>query len=138
MKDHNRKGEKAELKSSGPTPREPPATGLIVAAEQVAMLVGADSEAATHIRSHTIKAINSSQTPNPNMTKGEHEAINELKKNCEITIFPADKGRATVLIPTAHYENEMAAIVSNTTAYRQLPGDPTQKHKGILGTFIIH
>jgi hypothetical protein len=45
--------------SFAPTPRDPPATGLIVAAEQAAMLVGSDSKAATHIHSHTIKAINS-------------------------------------------------------------------------------
>jgi hypothetical protein len=121
-----------------PTPRDPPATRFIVGAEQAAMLVGSDSEAATHIRSQTIKDINSYRMLNPNMTKGEQQAIKELKADPGVTIFPADKGRATVLMPTTQYENEMAAIVSDTTTYRQLPGDPTQKHKKPLGSFILH
>jgi hypothetical protein len=75
---------------------------------------------------------------NPNMTKGEQQAIKELKANPGVTIFPADKGCATVLMPTTQYKNTMAAIVSDTTTYRQLPGDPTQKQKKTLGTFILH
>jgi hypothetical protein len=126
------KGARTKGLSFAPTPRDPPATGLIVAAEQAAMLVGSDSKAATHIRSHTIKAINSYRMLNPNMTKGEQQAIKELKANPGMTIFPADKGHATVLMPTTQYENAMAAIVSDTTTYRQLPGDPTLKHKKTL------
>jgi hypothetical protein len=75
---------------------------------------------------------------NFDMTRGERDAIRELKKNPEVTIFPADKGCPTVFMPTTHYEDKMAAIVHDTTTYRQLPGDPTQKHKKTLGTFILH
>jgi hypothetical protein len=102
------------------------------------MLVGTDSEAATHIRSHTINTINTFKPPLHNMTKGEREVIKNIKKNGDITIMPADKGRLTVLIPTDQYENKMAAIVSDTTTYRQLPGDPALKHKKTLGTFILN
>jgi hypothetical protein len=121
-----------------PTPQEPPTTGLIITAEQAAMLAGADSEAAIRIRSHTIKAINTFKQPQQNMTRGEREAIKELKNNPNITIMPADKGHPTVLVPTDQYESKMAAIVSDTSTYRQLPGDPTLKHKNTLGTFILH
>jgi hypothetical protein len=87
-----------------PTPQEPPTKNLIIAAEQAAMLMGGDTEAATHIRSHTINAINNFRTPHPNMTRTKREAIHQLRKNPEVTIIPADKGRMTVLMPTADYE----------------------------------
>jgi hypothetical protein len=110
-----------------PTPREPPTADLIVAAEQAATLLGGGTEAATHIRSHVIGAINTYKPPQPNLTKDEREALKELKKNPEITIMPADKGRATVIVPKVDYKNKMVAIINDTAIYRQLPGDPTTK-----------
>jgi hypothetical protein len=37
-----------------------------------------------------------------------------------------------------HYEDKMEAIVKYTSTYRQLPGDPTKKHKPTLGGFLLH
>jgi hypothetical protein len=110
-----------------PTPREPPAADLIVAAEQAATLLGGGTEAATHLRSHVITAINTYKPPHSNLTKDKREALKELKNNPDITIMPADKGRVTVFVPPMDYKNKMAAILKDTATYRKLTGDPTQK-----------
>jgi hypothetical protein len=88
-----------------PTPRNLPATDLIVASEEAATLLGGDTEAATHITSHTINAIRKFQAPQSNITRGEQESIKELKEDRNITILPADKGCARVLILTTQYKN---------------------------------
>jgi hypothetical protein len=72
-----------------PTPRNPPAADLIVTAEEAAALLGGDTEAAMHIRSNTFNAIKNYQAPQPNLTRGEQKAIQKLKKDCNVTIFPA-------------------------------------------------
>jgi hypothetical protein len=101
-----------------PTPKESVATNLIIAVEQAATFLGADTEAALRIKSHAINVINKYTTPQSNISRTEREAIRELKRDSNVTIFPADKGRATVLIPTAHYHD---ALIQDMTTYTKLP-----------------
>jgi hypothetical protein len=92
----------------------------------------------THIRSHAITAINKYQARNNNTTKEERDAMRELRKNNDITILPAEKGQATVIIPRTEYEDKVTTILNGTSTYKQLPGDPTKKHKKKLGEYILH
>jgi len=50
------------------------------------------------LRAEMIGAICSAKPPRSNVSKGERQAIDELKKLKDIVILPADKGKATVVL----------------------------------------
>ena len=76
------------------------------------------------------------QTPSSNISKGEFVAIQELKGNKDITILPADKGRATVILNTTDYETKMATLLNDPTTYEPLANDPTAPYKRKLINII--
>jgi hypothetical protein len=84
------------------------------------------------------KQVNRKTGKQVNTTKGERDAMRKLQKNKDVTILPADKGQATVLIPRLDYGDKMTEILVDTTTYRKLTGDPTSKHKKKLGYFLLH
>jgi hypothetical protein len=47
-----------------------------------------------------------------------------LKNNTDLTILPADKGNATVILNTADYKQKIISILEDP-AYRRLTRDPT-------------
>ncbi|KAK3788428.1 hypothetical protein RRG08_005383 [Elysia crispata] len=62
------------------------------------------------------------------MTPGLHhtsKALRELRDNDKITIKPADKGGAVVIMGTTDYIGECTRQLDNTTYYRILTSDPT-------------
>jgi hypothetical protein len=117
-----------------PTPRDPPITGILIATEQAATLLGTDTASTTHLR-NGIKNYKPRQT---NTTKEEREAMQNLQKNKDVTILPADKGQATVLMPRSDYEEKMTGILDDGATYKKLPGDPTSKHKKKLENYLLH
>ncbi|GFR92967.1 hypothetical protein ElyMa_004366400 [Elysia marginata] len=78
----------------------------------------------------------------PNLRNGEKQALNELKKNKNITIKPADKGGAVVVLNTSDYIAECTKQLSNITHYQPLSANPSiniikssQRHSNrVLGT----
>ena len=96
---------------------------------------------------HTIEAfitaneINFNQRPNfkpgsNNLTHGEREALNSLKKNKEIIIKPADKGGALVIQNTLDYILEGEKHLSNTNFYQPLDSDPTPEYTEEINQFL--
>jgi hypothetical protein len=67
-----------------------------------------------------------------NITPDETKAIRELRTNKEITIFPADKGRATVIMDTTQYIHKMVPHTSGNPSNLILPTDPAKKYKDFL------
>ncbi|XP_072025382.1 uncharacterized protein [Amphiura filiformis] len=63
------------------------------------------------------------------LEKGEQKALFDLKKDADITILPADKGRATVVLNTNDYEKKMEALLNDTNTYQKLDKDPTATYK---------
>ena len=69
-----------------------------------------------------------SKPPASNISKGEFQALQNLKKDDSITILPADKGGATVL-NTKDYEDKMDLLLSDTNTYEKLNRDHTATYK---------
>ncbi|XP_046398161.1 uncharacterized protein LOC124164967 [Ischnura elegans] len=63
--------------------------------------------------------------PKPNISREERSAIRALRGNEEVTILPADKGNATVILKTEDYRNKIRDILEDQ-AYRKLHRDPTE------------
>ena len=64
--------------------------------------------------------------PFNNMTKDEHQALDQLQKNQLITIKPADKGGGIVILDTDMYRTECLRLLEDTNTYKILESDPTQ------------
>ena len=83
-----------------------------------------------------MKCLKKSKPPSSNISKGEFVAIQELKGNKDITILPADRGRATVILNTTDYETKMATLLNDPTTYEPLAKDPTAPYKRKLINII--
>ena len=72
-----------------------------------------------------IGALCSAKPPRSNVSKGERQAIDELKKLKDIVILPADKGKATVVLDKEEYMSKVKLMLSDTKTYKMLKKDPT-------------
>ncbi|XP_066441337.1 uncharacterized protein [Eleutherodactylus coqui] len=61
----------------------------------------------------------------PNMSKAEWLAINSLSSDDSITIRPADKGGAIIIMDSQYYHQELSTQLSDTLVYEVLTSDPT-------------
>jgi len=71
-----------------------------------------------------MKIINNSSRPRDNLTRAEREALNTLKKITDLTILPADKDNATVILNTADYKQKITSLLEDPS-YRRVARDPT-------------
>ncbi|XP_046554903.1 uncharacterized protein LOC124264206 [Haliotis rubra] len=86
---------------------------------------------------HQITDILAKASPQPpNLTAAEKQAIHHLRNDKEITIAPADKGKATVILNTPDFHSMVNKILHDPTTYRKIKKDPTAKlsrqHKASL------
>ena len=64
--------------------------------------------------------------PKYNLTKEEHKALEELKKDKTRTILTADKGVSIVVIDKEEYTRKADELLSQPS-YKNIPTDPTNK-----------
>ncbi len=107
------------------TPNKVPANDYIIGIESACRLLGASSKAEDRLRADCVKVIKHHKVPKSNVSKAEREALKNLAKDDSITILPADKGRAVVVMNTADYKQKATALLSDTTTYQVLKKDPT-------------
>ncbi|XP_072039404.1 uncharacterized protein [Amphiura filiformis] len=84
---------------------------------------------AQSLRADVVKCLRKSKVPPCNIKKGEQKALFDLQKDENITILPADKGRATVVLNTSDYEDKMESLLNDQTTYQKLAKDPTPAYK---------
>ena len=64
-----------------------------------------------------------------NITKKERKAIEDLRKDENIMILPADEGRTTVVMDKQEYLDKCNSMLQDTKTYKKLKHDPTAKYK---------
>ena len=77
-----------------------------------------------------------SKVPVSNITKDEREAMRELRKDKNIMVLPADKGKATVVIDREDYDKKIKSLLEDTSVYEVLKKDPTQTYKNRMLKFL--
>ena len=104
------------------TPRSIPIEDILAGVEKAvqSLLV----EMAEEARQETMRIIKSSSRPRDNLTRTETAALKTLKKNTNLTILPADKGNATVILNTIDYKQKITSLLEDPS-YRRLARDPT-------------
>jgi hypothetical protein len=65
-----------------------------------------------------VRIIKSSSRPRNKITKAEKEALRTLKNNTDVTILPADKDNATVILNSADYKQMITSLLEEP-AYRE-------------------
>ena len=76
-----------------------------------------------------MKSIKKRKNLKPNLYIEKIKALQELKKDQTISILPADKGRATVVMDRSDYEDKIQNILKDTKTYEPLKKDPTTTFK---------
>ena len=71
-----------------------------------------------------------------NITKAEREAIKNLSKDNSITIKPADKGGAVVILNTSEYVAEAERQLRDTNTYQSMKKDRTNETHVEVNTLI--
>jgi len=97
------------------------------------MLLTAEGE---QLRAQVAGALNQAKPPKSNISKGERQALRTLAKEKSVTIFPADKGKATVIMDTAEYEEKVKEMLSDEKVYEVPKKDPTAVYKRKLGSIL--
>jgi hypothetical protein len=77
------------------------------------------------VRQGTVRIMKSSSKPKDNLTWTNREALQNSKKNTDLTILPADKGNATVILNIADYKQKIISLLEDPS-YRRLARDPTE------------
>ena len=112
------------------TPNRLPVDEFITATEVACRhLKPADADS---LRSDVVKTLKSFRKPPPNISLKERKALESLKKNKDIMILGADKGRATVIMNTKDYKNKIEDLLKDENTYEALKKDPTNIYKSKL------
>lgn len=97
---------------------------IVAAVEDRLRRVHEPAERCTAIRARLISTLKRARLLPSNITPEERHALGELKANKDSVIFPADKGRATVLMECSTYDDKMASLLSDRSKYKVLRRDP--------------
>ena len=110
------------------TPKEIPTVEYITAIEMACRNL-AKGQALCR-RAEAIEEISKERPPpNSNLSKDEWKALNELKKDNDIMILPADKGKCLVVMDTEEYIQKMETKLQDVTTYKRIFKDPTNDIK---------
>ena len=107
-----------------------PVTEIVTATEVACQSLPPDE--ADTLRSEVVGAVKNTKLPKDNLSKEERKALTNLKKNKDITIIQADKGKCVVVMDKEQYVRETSKLLEDTKTYRPLDSDPTKKLKGRL------
>ena len=110
-------------------PKEPPTSEYIVAIERACLKLptGKAEELRGEIKTILKKKINNK----PNITKEEHQAIKELRRDNTRMALTADKGVSMVVMDKEDYNTKSEELLQTST-YQVLSTDPTNRHKNKL------
>ena len=86
------------------TPEKIPTEEFVVAAEQATWSL--PQEQKDKLRADVTGVLKSAKVPKQNITREERTALKGLQKEKSITILPADKGKATVIMETREYQEK--------------------------------
>ena len=110
-------------------PKEPPTTEYITAIEKACLRL--PSGKAEELRGE-VKAILKKDNKNkPNITKEEHQAMKDLRRDKTRMVLTADKGVSMVVMDREEYNSKSEELL-HTPTYQILKTDPTNKIKNKL------
>ena len=108
------------------TPKHVPTDDIVSSVESVLAHQRELSESTKNdIRSRIASTLQSASLTDCNLTKDKLHALKRLKNDKDIVIFPADKGRVTVVMDKEDCADKMDSLVNDKQTYEPLKGDST-------------
>jgi len=104
------------------TPRPTPIEDILTGVEKA--ILSLPAEKAEEARQETVRILKNSSRPRDNLKRTERAALKTINDNVNLTILPADKGNATVVLNTSDYKLKISSLLQDP-AYRKLTKDPT-------------
>ena len=104
------------------TPKQIPMLDIIAATEATASHL--DEEKAQKLGLEVSSVLNSARPLKKNLSGKLQKAIRDLRRDKNITILPADKSNATVVMNRSDYTTKMADLLEDP-AYKKLKRNPT-------------
>ena len=110
-------------------PKEPPTTEYIAAIEKACLMLPTGKAEELRVE---VKAILKKKTNNkPNITREEHQAIKELRRDNTRMVLTTVKGVSMVVMDKDDYNTKSEELLQTPT-YQILHTDPTTRHKNKL------
>ena len=92
---------------------------------------------ADKIRLRTTNLLRDYRPTKSNLSVAEQRALKELKKNDNLLILPADKGRATVIMDREKYEDKLLTMLADTATYEKLKRDPAPALERRMNSILL-
>ena len=109
-------------------PTETPVVDIITSTETACRKLPVHN--AIELRSIVVSLLSRPRKLESNLTNEEFKALDQLKKDNDIRILPADKGTIVVVLDTKDYHSKCKNLLSDTVTYKKLgTKDPTTKYK---------
>ncbi|XP_046550407.1 uncharacterized protein LOC124260191 [Haliotis rubra] len=85
-----------------------------------------------YLRHHISHILQKAPRQTPNLTQAEKQAVKELKEDTDITMVPANKGRATVILDKSEFHSLVNKMLTDPTTYRKPTSTLQREHKSTL------
>ena len=118
-----------------PAPSRLPTARIVAAVE--CGLRGVSEEKAELARTRIVGAIANARPPPVNLLPQERKAIKTLQEDDRILVLPADKGRATVVMDRAQYDEKMNSLLDDRKTYKRLTKDPTPSIERKMNALLL-
>jgi hypothetical protein len=95
---------------------------------------------AEEARQQTVRIIKSSSRARDKLTTAEKETLRIFKKSADLTILPADKGNATVILNPVDYKQKITSRLEDPSYRRpdRHPTDSTERKTTLLLKILGH
>ena len=109
-------------------PKQLPVVDLVTVTETACRSLPAND--ASELRAKVATVISKNRNiKESNISNDEWRAIESLKKDENVMVLPADKGRVTVVLDKEEYTKKCMDLLSDQRTYKKLKSDPTAKYK---------
>jgi hypothetical protein len=67
-------------------------------------------EVVEEVQQETIRILKASRKPKDSLSRAERKAVRALRTNADLTVLPADKGNAAIVLNIRDYNRKIAAL----------------------------
>ena len=109
------------------TPKEVPVAEIVTHVESCLTSAKLEPDVADAVRAMISASLMKKRELNLNITGEEYSALDALRKDKEIVVLPADKGRSTVVLNKVDYDKKVMTLLEDRDTYEVITKDPTSK-----------